>query len=237
MNAGTNGKDESSRSILAFNLSGIPTNAIVTSVALTVKVVQLAPEFPAPVNMDLRRLLVDWDEDAATWSNRLTSIHWSTNGAAAPLDFSSSISQKIIVNDLGTYTFVSNSNLVADVQSSVANPGSNFGWIIISEAQGMSRSECKFGTRDDPPNGASLTVQFIVPATPPALSALSIFNGQFHFRFNAESNRNYAVEYRGSLPGTNWSVLTNFPPLPVNTNILVSDPLTSSNRFYRARTP
>jgi len=237
MIAGTNGQDEDSRSLLAFNLTAIPSNAVVSSAALTVKVVKLAPGFPSSGTMDLRRLLVAWSDGAATWTNRLTSIRWSTNGAAAPVDFTNSITQSITVTAQTTYTFVSNSNMVADVQRWVNNPASNFGWIIISELQGTLFTECKFGTRENSGNEPSLTVQFTVPATPPALTPLSILTNRFRFSFLAETNRVYTVEYLGTLTGSNWTSLTNLGPLTIATNVVVSDPLTASNRFYRVSTP
>ena len=237
MTAGTNGKEESSRAVLAFDLSSVPSGAVVTSAALTVKVVRVAPGFPPSVTMDLRKMLVGWNESAATWTNRLASVQWSTNGAAAPLDFSNAVSQTVAVNGEGTYTFASNSNLIADVQSWISDPSRNFGWIIINEMQGTTYTECKFGTRDDPANAPSLAVQFTIPAARLVLTAHSVSNGQFRFSFNAESNRNYAVEFRGSIPGTNWSLLSTIPPLPAPTNVVVTDPLAHTNRFYRVRTP
>jgi hypothetical protein len=237
MIAGTNGHDEDSRSLLAFDLTAIPSNAVVTSAALTVKVVTLAPEFPSPAKMDLRRLLVPWSDAAATWTNRLISIRWSTSGAAAPIDFTNAVTRTITVTALGPYIFLSNSNMIADVQRWVADPGSNFGWIIISEVQGTSGSECKFGTREDPANAPSLTVQFTVPATPPTLTPLPILANKFRLSFVAETNRVYAVEYSGILTATNWTALTSIGPLTVATNVIVSDTLTASNRFYRVSTP
>jgi hypothetical protein len=127
--------------------------------------------------------------------------------------------------------------MVADVQRWVADPGRNFGWIIISEVQGTLGSECKFGTREDPPNAPSLTVQFTVPATPPTLTPLPILANQFRFSFAAETNRVYTVEYSGILTATNWTALTNIGPLTAATNVTVPDILIGSNRFYRVRTP
>jgi hypothetical protein len=82
-----------------------------------------------------------------------------------------------------------------------------------------------------------LTVQFTVPATPPALTPLSILTNRFRFSFLAETNRVYTVEYLGTLTGSNWTSLTNLGPLTIATNVVVSDPLTASNRFYRVSTP
>lgn len=237
MIAGTNGQDEDSRSLLAFNLAAIPSNAVVTSAALTVKVVKLAPGFPSSGKMDLHRLLVPWGDAAATWTNRLAGVHWSTNGAAAPVDFTNAVTQQITVSSQTAYTFVSNSNMVADVQRWVSNPGTNFGWILISELQGTLFSECKFGTREDPANAPSLTVQYTVPANPPTLTPLPISTNQFRFSFAAETNRVYFIEFLGVLTDTNWTALSTIGPLTIATNVVFSETLTGSNRFYRVSTP
>ena len=182
-------------------------------------------------------MLRAWGESSATWSNCLPSTPWSTNGAAAPVDFSSVVSQTISVSGPGSYLYASNSNLVADVQSWVSNPGGNFGWIIVSESQGVPSTICEFGSREDRANAPSLIIQFTIPATPPTLVSPMIAANQFQFSFNAESNRTYAVEYCGIPPGTNWDTLTNVAAQPAPANIPVTDPLAGSNRFYRVRTP
>jgi hypothetical protein len=239
--AGTHGAGvgyASSRALLQFNLNGsIPSNAVVTATTLNMKVIKTGPGIPPATTMDLRKMLRTWGESSATWSNCLPSTPWSTNGAAAPVDFSSAVSQTISVSGAGSYSYASNPNLVADVQSWVSNPGSNFGWIIISESQGTPSTLCLFGSREDPADAPSLIAQFTIPATPPMLAPTTIAANQFQFNFNVESNRSYAVEYCGEMPGTNWNVLTTFAPLPSAANVLVSDPLTGSNRFYRVRTP
>ena len=127
--------------------------------------------------------------------------------------------------------------MIADVQGWISNSNSNCGWILINELQGTANTICRFGTSEDPANAPSLTVQFTLPAASPVLTALPILANQFRFRFNAQSNRPYAVEHRGSLLESNWAVLTNFLASPSNLTITVSDPLTDSNRFYRVRTP
>lgn len=238
--AGTTGPAagfKSSRGLLRFSLSNsIPSDAIITSAALTVKVIQ-APPMPAPSTFDLRKLLRAWNE-SSTWNTRLQpSSPWSASGASAPVDFSSIVTQTNSIPGTGTYTFISNSNMVADVQSWVLNPGSNFGWILISESQGVAFTERQFASREDMPNAPALVVQFTVPAKPPVLTLLPRAGNLFKFSFDVESNRTYAVEFCGSLIATNWSVLTNISSQPVSVNIVVSDSITQSNRFYRARTP
>jgi hypothetical protein len=229
----------SRRGLLKFDLSSVPTNAVVTSAALILKVVQ-RPVTQTNLWFDLRKVFRAWSESAATWTNRLSPpAPWSASGAAAPVDYCPSVTQSnlILGNDVGTYTFSSNLGMIADVQAWVRDPGENFGWILICELQGLSQSTRHFGSREDPVNTPALVVQFTLPATPPALTLLPVTNGNFRFSFNAESNRTYAVEFTGGVPATNWSVLTNIPTLPAPANVVVASPFTTTNRLHRVRTP
>lgn len=139
---GTSGQLDSSRSLIRFDLStNIPAGAIVTSCSLTVNVVGMPP---APVNsvFALRRALRSWSEAGATWTNRLSSTTpWSIPGAASPLDYVSAATQTNFIIGTGFHDYASNSNMVADVQTRVSNPGSNFGWILMSESQGTAYTE------------------------------------------------------------------------------------------------
>lgn len=236
---GTNGKSQNSRSLLKFDIAGnIPANATITSVTLTVQVTSAPPPANAVNSMfDLRPVLVAWDATSANWNNRTASSSWSTPGGAIGVDFSSQISQTNYFDDNeNAKTFVSSSNLVADAQAWLQNPGTNFGWVMISELQGTLYTERTMSSSSGgtPP---VLTIQYTLPANPPTLAKMPLTNGIFRFSFNAESNRTYFAQFIGNLPGTNWSTMTNFNAVPVATNFVVSDPLTPSNRFYRIQTP
>jgi len=241
LDSGTTGPNEGlkkNRALLKFNVAAsIPTNATVTSAALTMTVVQ------APTTTDLwfnlHKVLQDWSESVVTWTNRLSpTAPWSAPGGAEALDYSSSVTQSNLITGTGTFTFASNPDLVADVQDWVSNPVSNSGWILICEQEDLERSVRKFASREtsNATNRPSLEVQFNLPRFL-TLTVIPMTNGNFQFYFNAESNRNYSVLYGGDCDTTNWMVLTNITPLLTPANVLVSEPLlTNSNRFYRVRT-
>lgn len=247
--SGSDGPEQSAlrnRAVLRFDLaSSIPSNAIVTSAALTLTLVKTPRT--ASLWFSLHKVLQDWRESAVTWTNRLSPpVSWSTPGGAAPLDFSSLITQSNLI--IGTivpapFTFASNPGMVADLQDWVRNPMLNFGWILICESEDLERTKRFFGSREYtitsiPTNQPSLEVQFTLPPPPLTLTLLPHADGLFQFRFNAESNRNYTVEYCSDLIATNWVVLTNIDPLPAPSDVLVSDGLQGESiRFYRVRTP
>lgn len=228
-----------SRTLIRFNLSGIPTNAVIASAALTL---QLERTAPAVTNLwaSLHKLLRAWSENDSTWTKRLSSsVLWSAPGATAPADFVAGVTQSnLITTTLGPYTFVSNPRMVADVQDWVLNPGDNWGWIMISELEGVGQTETKFSSRETAmASRPKLVVDFFIPAPRPNLAMLAPTNGSFQFRLNAESNRTYTVEHCASLPATNWTPLATLGPWSAATNVVFSDPVGDTNRFYRVRTP
>jgi len=163
---------------------------------------------------------------------------WSVAGAAAPVDFAGAVTQSNrITTSPGPYTFASNPQMVAEVQDWLGSPGSNFGWIVISQLQGVGQTELKFSSRESASGKPRLVVDYVLPALPPTLTLLPVQANQFRFRFVAESNRSYTVEQRGGLPGEGWGVLTQYPAQAVPTNFTVGVPLEEGLRLYRVRTP
>ncbi|MEA2715432.1 MAG: hypothetical protein QOG91_460 [Candidatus Parcubacteria bacterium] len=229
---GTSGTGPNFRSLLKFDLSIIPTNAIVTSVTLTLRCVEAAP---VSNWVDLHRLLKPWSENASTWTNRLAATPWNVPGAAAPLDYASEVSQSAFMTGVGSFTFTGSSGLAADVQNWCANPSDNFGWFMVSRSL-EQRTVRKWASRENATvsNRPILLIEYSIPAIQPTLTVISASSNQLTFSFNSEPNRAYDVEQTGKLPSTNWTTLTNVPALPHATNVVVSDSLTT-NQFYRVQ--
>ena len=176
---GRTGTDLLRRALIAFDLSGIPANATVTSATLTLNLNRTGPENPGDVS--LRKVLRDWGEGAsdagfpggngatsepgdATWIHTFFDTGFWTNAGG---DFSATVSASALVDLPGDYTW-SGSGLVADVQSWISNPATNFGWGIIGN-EITSASATRFGSRENvntPPQAPRLTVIYQVPSTP-----------------------------------------------------------------------
>ncbi|MDB6026546.1 MAG: domain containing protein [Verrucomicrobiales bacterium] len=256
--AGVNNHQNQARALLKFDVSSIPANATITSVALTLTA--NSDHFAADDTFVVNRLLVSWGEgtgtgnqgspaqpNTATWTARLfNSAAWSSSGGAAPTDFNATESGSISVSGVGPFTFASTPGLVADVQNWVTTSANNNGWIFRDQNEAANavnfvttiRRWAARNTAGAPSLEVTYTVSAGAPNPSPVISQLIRTNNQLRFTFNAESNRTYAVEVRPNDIGTNsWSVLTNFPASLTATNFLVADPITSTNRFYRVRTP
>ena len=241
LSAGTDGPEGGAgrnRALLAFDIASfIPPKSVVDSVSLKLTVTTAT----STTNLwfSLHKVTTNWSEVTATWNDRATPpAPWSVPGGAPPEDFSSSISQSNLITGLGSFTFMSSPNLVADVQDWVNNPESNFGWLLACELEGLERSKRKFGSRESGTNSRPLlTVQFTPPPSL-TMSFLPPTNGEFQFQFNAAPDLAYSVLFSDEIGTTNWLVLTNIPPLATPAPVLISDPISLvSNRFYRVRSP
>ena len=164
------------RALVAFNVTAsIPAGSRVTGVALALNVSQT---ISGPDTVRIRRVLENWGEGTsvasgnegggapatigdATWIHRFfnTSL-WSTMGGvsvAAP-------SAARIVSGLGSYTFGSTNEMVADVQQWLDNPSTNFGWMIVGEEDSLHLTK-RFDSKED--TVSSVRPRLTVTYTPP----------------------------------------------------------------------
>ena len=143
--AGRTSNDALRRGLVAFDLTSIPTSATITDASFSMFLNRPRPN-DAPVDVSLSRALRDWGEGAsnagdpggigaqaepgdATWLHTFyDTSFWITPGG----DFSATLSATTPVMDNATYTW-SGSGLLADVQSWVSNPATNFGWVVLGD--------------------------------------------------------------------------------------------------------
>lgn len=168
------------RGLVEFDVaSSIPAGSIITSVTLTMRDVMGLNGDPV---VYLHRLLGDWGEGAsfqnggqgdlakegdATWlytffnvANPTASTAWINPGG----DFSSTVSgSATIFDDLGagqlfSWTSANNSQLLADVQSWLNNPSTNFGWIMIGD-ESKGQTAKRFNSSESSPQ-PSLVISY-----------------------------------------------------------------------------
>ena len=238
--AGVNAHDSPMRALFKFDLSQIPTNATVTSAA--VSLVAQKQNFSAQTaTFELHRLIQPWVATEATWNNRTADASWSAPGAGAEDDYSLTISASNVVSDAfgTTYVFGSTADTIADVQAWVNDSTANNGWIFKVSDETVIPTSRRWGSTTIG-NAASLTVIYTASAPPPqqpTLSAASAANGQLQFTFNAEANRTYTVESRPAFDSSTWGTLTTFSAANEPTNYTVIDPIAEVTKFYRVKTP
>ncbi len=183
--AGLRPKGGRSRGVLRFDLTRLPANIVINSAALTLTVTTTPPVFPSSSFFDLHRVTQAWGEGnktsfsggapaslgEATWNSALASeARWRNPGG----DFVGTVSASHFIGGDGSYTFNSTPNLVSDVQTWHDNPADNFGWILMSESEGVSRTVRRFASHENRTQGPSLVVNFTVVPEPGTLALLGL---------------------------------------------------------------
>lgn len=214
--AGTIRTGQRSRALYRFDFSQIPTNAVVESVLLSLKVVMAPPGGPSSM-FGLNRMLKNWTEGAhsgqqgaaagtseVTWNSRAHAVSlWSTPGGAPGTDFVTTASQSHLIAGNGAYSFSSTSGgLVDDVQAWVSNSSTNHGWMLLGQAERLFQSARRFATREDGANAPVLVISYSVPVapTPPVITQQPKSQ-----KVPAGSNVEFAVAASGTEPlGYQW---------------------------------
>ena len=241
------GQGQRGRGLLRFDVSGIPTNAVIDSAALTFNVLQ-APFAGVPSSFRVHRFLKPWVEGAGTGNNGapalagettwISQFHgtavWSPAGSATGTDYTSSESGSVDVDGLAAYT-VQASGIAADVQAWVSGAAANHGWIMISSGEGTQRTARRIGSRESGGAAPSLAIQYTVaPSDPqPRIAAVAETNNQFQLRFTVPSTYCYEVQVRDSLTAGSWAALTNICAAAGDISAIAADSLTRPQRFYR----
>jgi hypothetical protein len=169
--AGKTAMGELRRGVVAFDIAGsIPAGSTITGVTLSMNMSRTPISIAYPV--ELHKVLADWGEGTsqasgeegdgapatpndATWRHRFfDTIFWAMQGG----DFSGTVSASQSVGPIGQYIWNS-AQMIADVQSWLDNPASNFGWLVLGDEKPTLTAK-RFDTRESasPP---MLTIEFI----------------------------------------------------------------------------
>lgn len=171
-------QEQRRRAVVAFELVGIPAGSTIMGVSLKL---MMDRTVSGDMTARLHKVTASWGEgtsnadgaegrgiDAtpgdATWIHR----HFPTSlWASAGGSFAAAASAAIPVGDVGSYTW-NGPGLVADVQSWLANPNANHGWVVIGNEAEMGSAK-RFATRESPNSSwrPVLTVTFTAPLPPP----------------------------------------------------------------------
>jgi hypothetical protein len=240
------------RALFQFDLTTLPTNTRIQTVVLELAVTKDPGDGLANAAAGLHRMLRPWGEGnkvgvahpgqgeaatagEATWSHSFYPTNaWTSPGAEEGVDFVSSESSSQDVYSEGSLCrFPSTPALVADVQSWVNDPQSNFGWILISYGEGTQFTARHFGSREDPAAHPNLEIQYFQYLVPPRIESARQMGDQFELQFTAEAGQTYVLEYRAALTNGIWQTLTNLGLFTATSSVSVRDDLSEPHRFYR----
>jgi len=212
--------DSIRRGLVAFDVAGsVPAHSTITAVTLHLYMSRTNSEAGART-ISLKRTLASWGEGTsndtgqegggapsttgdATWIHRFYSTQfWTTAGG----DYAAQVSASTSVNAIGDYAW-SGSGLVADVQSWVDAPATNFGWILFGDESAPITAK-RFETRET--NTASQRPHLIITFAPPSnTGACCATNGDCSI-----TNQATCTNSGGSYQGNNSSCVPNQCPQP-----------------------
>ena len=167
--AGENRDEELRRGVLAFDIAGmIPPGSTITAVSLSINMSRTPTErcylwsCTSCLPIGARERPLRLEEKATERQLRLMMPHGDTVSSIRFLDtqggdFSATVSASQTVGVVGHYTW-SSAQMVADVQSWLDNPASNFGWLVLGDETDIATAK-RFDTRESasPP---VLTIEF-----------------------------------------------------------------------------
>ena len=176
-----------SRALFRFDFSSLPNISSVISAQLNVTVTR-SPPAAANSTFALHRVLKPWREGTksgeipgganatageTTWNQRLHGeTLWETPGGQMGIDFGAAVSGSAIIRGNGRYEFQLTTQGLADVQSMRTDPSSNYGWILITQAEGTAKTARRFGSREHASSAPELVISFAPPFTVPLVNAL-----------------------------------------------------------------
>jgi hypothetical protein len=218
------------RALFLFNpTTAIPPGSIITAARLSLTVSNTTDTVPH--SFDLRRMLVPWAENEATWLVRLPpDIRWTAPGGDEGVDYSTTASDSIVVGGLGAYSWGSTTGMVADVQRWLEDPAMNFGWMLVRPEEATPRTTRLFNSRETSSGQPQLAVEFAVRLH---IAFARLANNQLCLEFQARAGAAYVVQRRGQVDGGAWALVTNLPPAESDGLVTVCDPLGLAPQFYR----
>ncbi len=193
---GKTGGSSIRRGLLAFDIAGnIESGASIESAILTLSMSR-TPTTTSKI-ITIRKSLSDWGEgnsDAlgeegsgaasmngdATWIHTFyNTVFWTNNGG----DFSDLVSAAESVGGINSYTWSTTPELVADVQSWLDSPSTNYGWILIGD-----ESEVRTAKRFDSKDNATASNRPKLKIVYSPVVAVTVTNNELPFRYDLEQN-------------------------------------------------
>lgn len=225
------------RALIKFDLAGrVPAGATITRVRVTVTVV-FASSATGSI-FALSKARGSWTEGRGigpggqsaqvaevTWTSRVAgSSNWQVAGALGANDVAQTESATTPVNSPGSYTFES-AGLIADVQSWLAAPADNFGWVLWGQSA-TAQTGRQFASREADAGKPILEITYTVPPAELRITGFSISDGQFNLTWTG-GRAPFRIERRSSADATPEVLPTE---IAGNT---ASIPLSGAQSFYR----
>ena len=204
------GTTNARRGVFKFDISRIPTSAVVQSAVFTGVVSSVSGSFNKPLNV--HQITKTWVEGTNNGTASTTSATW-TNWTTAGGDFNATISAATTVTAAGTFTW----DITSLAQNWITTPANNFGILMKCDELGSTSMYAIFvpkeGTAASRPK---LTITYVVP-----VACATIPNR------NPLANPNYTTTLSGQM--VTISPLTNDGDVDAANTITVTGVIQGAN--------
>ena len=244
-----------SRLLLRFELaSAVPSNAVLRSASLRLTVTRVPDGTPVNSTFALHRMLRPWIEGEKegglpggaqatagepTWNARsFPDEAWGQPGGESGIDYSTDVLSSERIQGAGEYVFEFGQAQMNHFEEWRRNPESNFGWILLSQAEAEPKSARRFGSREhsQPATRPTLVLDYDLPSiSQPTITGISVSTNQnVVVRFTASANTRYRLEATPTIVSPVWQPVTEFLPAPAAGEMSLQDTaVVAPRRFYR----
>ncbi len=240
-----------SRMLIRFDLSGVPAGAVFQSARLRCEVVR-EPSGAVDSTFALHRVLVPWEEGGGegpipggvwgevgevTWGERVVGGGlWGEPGGRMGEDYSGVISATEQVTGVGVYEIELRLAGLEDLADWVADPALNFGWVLLSQEEGVPKTARRFATREAVSGAPRLFLEYVVAGGGPRVEGVRLEGGEFRCRFWAEAGVAYVWEVGLDIAGGMWEEVERVPLQPVAGWVQFTNAVAGGGaHFYRLR--
>jgi len=267
---GADGPFRRSRILVKFAITGaLPNNAVIGSASIYLRVVRSPDPEKGSNNSPFagRRVLKDWGEGnkaytdpqtpmtstqlatagEATWTHRFygdDAKNWSVlGGDFTDNDFAEAPSFEffMLAGPDRDYAAPLNSAGLQDLRDWLADPDSNFGWVLKSEQENLPSTARQIASREYAvaEHRPQLTINYTVPQpNPPQIQSITRQGAAVTIRFTAQANVVYRPQHRLLVQTGEWMDLPMLGPLTSDGTLEFSDDLTGvDGRYYRVIVP
>jgi hypothetical protein len=216
-----------SRLLIRFDLSAVPDGAAIQSAGLLCTVSK-EPEDPVESVFALHRMLKPWSEGRgggsppggslaqpgeSTWNERLSgSEAWADPGGFLGEDFAVTPSGSERIEGVATYEIEIGAAGLQDLEDWLAEPSTNYGWVLLSESEDIPKTARRFTSREAQMNPPRLLVRYFAPPASPRIADLDVTPDAVVLLFEAEADLAYVWEQSPSLAPGSWASVLEIPP-------------------------
>ncbi|MCI0537645.1 MAG: DNRLRE domain-containing protein [Verrucomicrobiales bacterium] len=244
-----------SRILVKFDLAGaLPANTTIHSAILKLTVTRAPDGGGVNSIFAAHRILRPWGEGAkkgnapggamagvreATWQMRFhPDESWGLPGGQPGVDYVEAPSSSERVLGTGAYEFEFGAMAILEMQAWLNDPSSNFGWMLLTQAEQAPKSARRFAAREFPePNARPvLIIEFSASPklVPPTITSISLTNGHATIRFGTLIGAQYGLQARDALDRGDWETLAWLKGSSLLGQLTLTNETSSrTQRFYR----